>query len=112
MAGIRGNAFHAAERMMKIDVIFMGWKAEEHGDVQTRYHDVIQMGQGNPGLYDVFNQLKDKYRFSASYVDPRGDVDEEEFDFDEDEANEFLTVIKDHREELSGDSNDPTRERG
>jgi len=97
---------------MKIDVIFMGWKAEEHGDVQTRYHDVIQMGQGNPGLYDVFNQLKDKYRFSASYVDPRGDVDEEEFDFDEDEANEFLTVIKDHREELSGDSNDPTRERG
>jgi hypothetical protein len=62
------------------------------------------MGQGNSDLYDVFNQLKGKYRFSASYVDPRGDVDEREFDFSEDEAEEFLSVIKEHRETLSNES--------
>ncbi|MFC7026822.1 hypothetical protein ACFQH8_03515 [Halomicroarcula sp. GCM10025710] len=94
------NAFHAAERMMKIDVIFMGWSAEGHGDVQARYSDLVNMGIGNPDLYDVFNQLKGKYRFSASYVDPRGDVDEREFDFNEEDAEEFLSVIKEHRESL------------
>lgn len=94
------NAFHAAERMMKIDVIFMGWSAEGHGDVQARYSDLVNMGIGNPDLYDVFNQLKGKYRFSASYVDPRGDVDEREFDFSEEDAEEFLSVIKEHRESL------------
>lgn len=97
------NAFHAAERMMKIDVIFFGWTAEEHRDVQGRYHDVVQMGHGNPDLYDVFNQLKDKYRFSASYVDPRDDVDEKEFEFDEEEAEEFLSAIKNHRENIADD---------
>jgi hypothetical protein len=95
------NAFHAAERMMKIDVIFFGWTAEEHQDVQGRYHDVVQIGHGNPALYDTFNQLKDTYRFSASYVDPRDDIDEKRFDFDEQEAGEFLSVIKDHRADLS-----------
>ena len=94
------NAFHAAERMMKIDVIFMGWSAETHGDVQARYSDLVSIGQGNPDLYDIFNQLKGKYRFSASYVDPRGDVDEREFDFSEERAEEFLSVIKEHREDL------------
>ncbi|RLM50332.1 hypothetical protein [Halorubrum sp. Atlit-28R] len=94
------NAFHAAERMMKIEVIFMGWSAETHGDVQARYSDLVNMGPGNSDLYDVFNQLKGKYRFSASYVDPRGDVDEREFDFGEEEAEEFLSVIKEHREYL------------
>lgn len=64
--GFVENAFHAAERMMKIDVIFMGWPAETHGDVQTGYHTWIQMAQGNTDLYEAFNQLKDKYRFSAS----------------------------------------------
>lgn len=97
------NAFHAAERLMKIDVIFFGWKAERHDDVQARYHDVVQMGHGNPDLYDTFNQLKDKYRFSASYVDPQGNVDEKEFDFGEEEAEKFLSVIKKHRELLSDD---------
>lgn len=94
------NAFHAGERMMKIEVIFMGWSAETHGDVQARYSDLVDMGIGNPDLYEVFNQLKGKYRFSASYVDPRGDVDEREFDFSEEEAEEFLSVIKEHREHM------------
>lgn len=98
------NCFHAAERMMKIDVIFMGWSAETHADVQARYSDLVDMGIGNPELYDVFNQLKGKYRFSASYVDPRGDVDERDFDFDEEEAEEFLSVIKKHREHLEEES--------
>ncbi|MDS0241801.1 MULTISPECIES: HEPN domain-containing protein [Haloferax] len=98
------NAFHAAERMMKIDVIFLGWKAEKHGDVQSRYHDIVQMGHGNPALYDTFNQLKDKYRFSASYVDPKGCVDEKEFDFGKEDAKEFISVIKNHRESLSHDN--------
>lgn len=71
--------------------------------MQAHYHDVVQMGQGNPDLYHVFNQLKDKYRFSASYVDPRGDVDEKEFDFSEDKADEFLSVVKEHRERLPGE---------
>lgn len=102
--GFVENAFHAAERMMKIDVIFLGWSAEGHSDVQARYSDLVQMGQGNPDLYDVFNQLKGKYRFSASYVDPRGDVDEGEFEFSEDEAEEFLSIIKEHRDRLSNES--------
>ncbi|CDK38920.1 HEPN domain-containing protein [Halorubrum sp. AJ67] len=102
--GFVENAFHAAERMMKIDVIFLGWSAEGHSDVQARYSDLVQMGQGNSDLYDVFNQLKGKYRFSASYVDPRGDVDEREFEFSEDEAEEFLSVIKEHRETMSNES--------
>ncbi|WP_459886872.1 hypothetical protein [Halostagnicola bangensis] len=95
------NAFHSAERMMKIDVIFIGWKAERHGDVQARYSDLIQMDMGNKDLYNVFNQLKGKYRFSASYVDPRGDVDEREFDFSEEDADDFLETIKEHRDHLS-----------
>lgn len=97
------NSFHAAERMMKIDVVFFGWKAERHDDVQARYHDVVQMGHGNPDLYNVFNQLKDKYRFSASYVDPKGNVDEKEFNFGEEEADKLLSIIKDHRDQLSVD---------
>jgi len=104
--GFVENAFHAAERMMKIDVIFMGWSAETHGDVQARYSDLVQMGEGNPDLYDVFNQLNGKYRFSASYVDPRGDVDEREFDFSEEQANEFLSVIREHRRNLAEDQDD------
>lgn len=99
--GFVENAFHAAERMMKVDVIFLGWKAEQHSDVQARYSDLLQLGQGNPDLYNVFNQLKGKYRFSASYVDPRGDVDEREFDFSKEDAADFLEVIKNHREYLS-----------
>lgn len=94
------NTFHAAERMMKIEVIFMGWSAETHGDVQARYSDLVDMRIGNPELYEVFNQLKGKYRFSASYVDPRGDVDEQEFDFSAEEAEEFLSVISEHREHM------------
>lgn len=94
------NSFHAAERMMKIEVIFMGWSAETHRDVQARYSDLVNMGIGNPDLYEVFNQLKDKYRFSASYVDPRGDVDEREFDFSEMDAEKFLLAIKEHREHI------------
>lgn len=92
------NSFHAAERMMKIDVVFFGWTAEKHGDVQARYFDLIQMGQGDQDLYDVFNQLKGKYRFSASYVDPRGDVDEKEFELGEEAAEEIISVIKEYRE--------------
>lgn len=95
------NAFHAAERLMKIDVIFIGWKAERHGDVQARYSDLIQMGMGNQDLYGVFNKLKGKYRFSASYVDPRGDVDEREFDIRKEDAEYFLETIKKHRGSLS-----------
>jgi len=94
------NAFHAAERMMKIDVIFMGWSAEGHGDVQARYSDLVNTGIGNRDLFEVFNQLKGKYRFSASYVDPRGDVDEREFNFEGADAEEFLSIIKEHRESL------------
>lgn len=102
--GFVETAFHAAERMMKIEVIFFGWTAETHSQVQARYHDIVNMGQGNPELYRVFNQLKGKYRFAASYVDPRGDIDEREFEFSDEKANEFLEIIKDHRENLNGNN--------
>lgn len=101
--GFVENAFHASERMMKIDVIFMGLPAEKHRQVQAGYHAWIQMGQGNPDLFSVFNSLKDKYRFSASYVDPRGDVDEREFELRQREADLFLAVISEHRANLPGE---------
>lgn len=98
--GFVESAFHAAERMMKIEVVYMGRPAERHRDVQAQYSGLVRMGMGNEDLADVYNQLHGRYRFSASYVDPRGDEDERRFEFDEELAREMLEVIQDHREEM------------
>ncbi len=94
------NAFHAAERLMKIDVIEMGREAEGHGDVQSEYAALVKAGPGNEDLADVYNKLHGKYRFSASYVDPKGDVEAKEFEMNEEVAREFLEAIQNHRANL------------
>jgi len=94
------NAFHATERLMKIDVIEMGKKAEQHSDVQSEYSALVKAGPGNDDLVDVYNKLHGKYRFSASYVDPKGDVEHKEFEIDKETADDFLEIIREHRENL------------
>lgn len=94
------NAFHGAERMMKLEIIHLGRKAEKHSQVQHEYGKIAENGRGGGDLYDVYNKLKDKYRYSAGYVDPAGNVEEKTFEFSEELAEEFLKVIEDYREEL------------
>lgn len=98
--GFVENAFHAAERMMKIDVITFGFPAETHSQVQSGYRRVVKMNVGNEDLYGVFNQLKDKYRLSASYVDPRDSADEKNFKLDKDTAESYLDILKKHHDTL------------
>jgi len=94
------NAFHGAERMMKLEIIHLGRTAEKHSQVQREYGKMVEAGRGGSELYDVYNQLKDKYRYSAGYVDPAGNVEERDFELAMDEAKRFLQIIKEYREAL------------
>ena len=98
--GFVENAFHAAERMMKISVILLGLPAETHSHVQSEYSKAMKMELGDEDLYDMFNQLKDTYRFSASYVDPRGHTDEQNFEFDESTAESYLDILRENHDAI------------
>lgn len=104
--GFVENAFHAAERMMKMRVIQHGEPAYDHSLVQSNYRKWAKSENGDPALWDAYNQLKDKYRFPGSYADPGNypkNINEKDFELDKIEAANILSVIRDHRDTFSSD---------
>lgn len=104
--GFVENAFHAAERLMKHRVIMHGKPAYDHRVIQSQYRIFARSDTIEEDLYTQYNQLKDKYRMPASYVNP-GDhpdgVDEKAFKLEETAADDILEVLTTYRDSLESD---------
>lgn len=97
------NSLHAAERMMKRRVVSHGDPAYDHGIVQSQYRKWIKRSDVDEDLWNVYNQLEDKYWMPGSYVDPGqhlSEIDEKNFQLDAETADWILEVIREHRDSL------------
>lgn len=99
--GFVENAFHASERLMKIEAIWPpGMKAERHGEVRDAFESFSKGDEVKEDLLAVYDELNDTYRKSGTYVDPLGDVPERDFELSEEEAQEMLNSIRSYRVSL------------
>lgn len=98
--GFVENAFHAAERLMKIEAIWPpGRKAEKHRQVRDAFERFAQDDEDEE-LLAVYDELNDVYRYSGTYVDPLGEVPERDFELSEGKAREMLETIRRYRDSL------------